>query len=217
MDRSKMKILLAAATVFFFVVAIVLFILGFAIDDISTLPKVLLIVLAVICIALTGELGFFTYLMMDTDPNYFLYSPQVKRNISVQNLTFQTVNMRMNKFLSGYASSEGRIWLDRVLDNPYLDMPSEFKPLVAYKLLYGVAESDTDAGWQCIESASDDTLKFIYNGLSENNDLEFASRLQMFMSEKPMNMTFVRDYLVRNKKYMQSKMMRYVVDNIEKF
>ena len=217
MDRNKTKILLAAATLFFFVVAVVLLIVGIVIDGIIVLPRILLILLAVICLALAGELGFLTYLMMDTNPNYFLYSTQVKRNISVQNLTFQTVNMRMNKFLSGYAASEGRIWNDRILDNPYLDMPSEFKPLVAYKLLFGLAESDTDAGWQCLENASEDTLKFICNGIAQNNDLEFASRFQSFMSEKPVNMTFVRDYLVRNKKYMQSKMMRYVVDNIEQF
>ena len=97
----------------------------------------------------------------------------------------------MNRFLSKYATSEGKIWNDRVLDNPYLEMPAEFKPLVAYKLLFGLAEKDAEAGWRCLENASDDTIHFICGGL--------------------------RDYLVRNKRYVQNKMLKYTVANIEKF
>ena len=216
MDRNKLKILLVAATVFFFIVAVVLLVLGMVLE-ISTLPKVVLIIVALLCLTLSIEFGYFTYLMIDTKPNYFLYNPQTRRNMSVQKLTFQTINARMNRFLSGYASSEGKVWNDRVFDNPYLEMPEEFKPLVAYKLLFGLAEKDSEAGWKCLENASEETVLFLTNGLELNKDSEFAAAFSNLMSQRPINIKVIRDYLVKNKRYIQSKMTKYVIDNISCF
>ena len=105
MDRSKLKIILGIATALFLIVAVVLFVLGLTLD-LAILPKVFLIIVSVLSLVLAVELGYFTYLLVDRRPNYFLYNPQSKRNISIQKLTFQTVNARMNRFLSGYATSE---------------------------------------------------------------------------------------------------------------
>lgn len=216
MNRDKIKMILLAASIFFAVVAILMLVFGIVLD-MNTLPRVIIIIISLLSFALAAELGYFLYLLADTKPNYFLYSSQAKRNISVQKLTFDTVNSRMNRYLSGFASSEGKVWNDRVLDNPYIEMGAEFKPLVAYKLLYGLAEKDSEAGWRCLENASDETILFICNGLAENGDKEFASNIHQMMSDKPVNIKPVRDYLVRNRKYIQSKMFKYVYANIEKF
>ena len=215
MDRNKLKVILGIGTALSLCVGVLLFVLSLALN-MHVFPRVMLILVSVVAVALAIELGYFTYLMMDKKPNYFLYNSQMKHNISVQKLTFQTINSRMNRFLSGYASSEGKIWNARVLDNPYLDMPQEFKPLVAYKLLYGLAEKNADAGWDCLENASDETLLFIYNGISMNNDKDFAFNFAQ-LTQRPMNINLVRDYLIRNKRYMQSKMTKYVVENIDRF
>jgi hypothetical protein len=207
---------LGIATVFFTIVAIVLFILGVTLE-LSTLPRVILIIVAILSLILAAELGYFTYLLVDRKPNYFLYNTQTKRNISVQKLTFQMINSRMNRFLSGYATSEGKFWNDRVLDDPYLDMEEIFKPLVAYKLLYGLAANDAEAGWRCLENASDDTMTFICKALRSGGDGDFASAIESIMKQKPVNIRMIRDYLIRNKKYVSNKMFRYVCENIDKF
>lgn len=216
MNRNTLKILLGVATALFLVVAVVLFVLSLSLD-LALLPKIILIIVSVLALALSVELGYFTYLLIDKKPNYFLYNPETKRNISVQKLSFATVNSRMNRFLSRYATSEGKLWNDRVFDNPYLDMPAEFKPLVAYKLLFGLAEKDADAGWRCLENASEDTVHFICGGLRANKDNDLASTLESLMAQKPVNIKVIRDYLVRNKRYLQNKMLKYAVENIEKF
>ncbi|MBE6593966.1 MAG: diacylglycerol kinase [Ruminococcaceae bacterium] len=216
MNRNTLKIALGIATVFFLIVAIVLFVLGLTLD-ISTLPRVILIIVSLLAFVLGVELGYFVYLLIDKNPNYFLYNTQTKRNMSVQKLTFQHINSRMNRYLSGYATSEGRIWNDRVFDDPYLEMEDEFRPLVAYKLLFGLAEKDAEAGWKCLENSSDDTVAFICKGLRANGDGEFATAIENVMSQKPVNIKVIRDYLIRNRKYMQNKMFKYVIDNIDKF
>ena len=215
MDRSKLKILLTAGTIVFAVVGIVLLILSLALDMI-TLLKVTLIIVSVLCLALAAEFGYFTVLVMDR-PNYFLYSSQKRRNISVQKLTFQVINARMNRFLSEYAQSEGKLWNDRVLDDPYLEMKDEFRPLVAYKMLYGLADKDSEAGWMCLENASEETIVFIRKGLELNGDNTLASTLYNMLTDRPANLSGARDYLVRNKRYIQSKMTKYVIENIDCF
>jgi hypothetical protein len=216
MDRNKLKIVLGAATAASFVVAVTLLVLGIALD-MSALPRILLIIISVLCFMLTVEMGYFMYLMMDTKSNYFLYSSQARRNVSVQKLTFGVINTRMNRFLSGYASSEGKLWNDRVLDDPYLDMPEEFVPLVAYKMLFGLADKDSEIGWKCLENASEETLMFICKGLELNRDNDFAAAFKKIMSQRPANMQVARHYLVRNKRYMQGKMTKYVIENIDRF
>jgi flagellar motor component MotA len=211
-----LKIVLGVATVFFLIVAVALLILGCTLE-MSALPRVILIIVALLALLLSVELGYFTYLLIDKNPNFFLYNTQTKRNISVQKLTFQMINSRMNRFLSGYATSEGKFWNDRVLDNPYLDMEDKFKPLVAYKLLYGLASNDAEAGWRCLENASDDTIAFICKALRANGDNEFAGTIESIMKQNSVNIKMIRDYLIRNKKYIQNKMFRYVCENIESF
>ena len=215
MDRNKLKWILIAATALALVITVVLFLLGIMLE-LGTLPKVVLLIMAAVGRALTAELGYFTYLMTDSDPNYFLYDHKSRRNIAVQKLTFQMINSRMNRVLSGYAASEGKLWNERVLDNPYLEMPEEFKPLVAYKLLFGLADKDAEAGWKCLENASDETLAFIYAGLRLNGDDQLADCLAELLA-RPVDMARARDYLVRNKRYLQGKMTKYVIDNVDKF
>ncbi len=216
MDRKKLMVVLSACAAFFLIVGIVLLILGIALEF-EALVRIILIIISVLCLALAGEIGYFAYLMIDVKPNYFLYNPSSKRNISVQKLTFQIVNSRMNRYLSGYAASEGKLWNDRVLDNPYLDIAAEFKPLVAYKMLFGLAERDAEAGWRCLENASEETIRYICGGLEAGGEKEFAAAFGGMMSERPLNIKPVRDYLVRNKKYIQAKMTKYVVENINLF
>jgi hypothetical protein len=104
-----------------------------------------------------------------------------------------------------------------VLDNPYLDMPEEFRPLVAYKLLFGLADKDSENGWRCLENASDETVIFIRRGLELKDDDKFAQTFAELMEEKPVNVAPVREYLVKNKRYIQSNMTKYVIENIDRF
>jgi dihydrofolate synthase/folylpolyglutamate synthase len=85
-------------------------------------------------------------------------------------------------------------------------------------IVYGsVADKDVDAGWKCLENASSKTIVFICESLNANSDFEFSNNFGKMMAEKPLNMPMIRDYLVRNKKYMQNRMLKYVVENINLF
>ncbi len=219
MSQNKLKLLFGAGAIVFAIIAIVMLLVGIlAIDGYTAaFVKVMVLIIAVICLAIALELGYMFYLEQDGAPNYFLYNTQTKRNIPVQKLTYQIINGRMNRFLSGYAPSEGKLWTDRIFDNPYLDMEDKFKPIVAYKLLHDLAEKDSESGWKCFEIASGETVEFLCIGLEMNNDNDMARVLRQAKNSTPLNIKYVRDYLVSNRAYLKSKLCHYVFDNIQLF
>lgn len=217
MNQKKLTAISLIGSIVFAVIALVLLIFGFVFDFNNNLTRVLVIGVAVLCFALSAE-GFYLYfLMKDTKPNYFLYNYRTKRNISVQKLTPELVSNRMNRYLSEYATSEDKIWTDQVLDNPYLEIGDEFKPVVAYKLLLDLAEFDQEEGWKCFEVASDGTIAFLVEALKMNGETNLADALLQIKSTQPFNRNHLRNYLIGNRKYLQGKMYRYVYANIQKF
>ena len=215
-QQKKIKMIIGIAAIVAAVLFLVLLVVGIVYDG-GALAKTLLIIISLLCLALAAELGYLYLLIGDTKPNYFLFNTKTNRNMSVQKLNFQVVNARMNKYLSGYAPSEGKIWTEGVFDSPELEMEEHFKPLVAYKLLFDLAERDFDAGWKCFDISSDATVDFIASAIEMNGETEMAKNLKELKANKPTNLKYVRDYLVGNRKYLQGKMFRYVVDNIDKF
>ena len=161
MEQKKLRIILLVASCVFALIAIALLVFGIVYDR-STLGKTLLIAAALLVFLLAGEIGYLYILSKDdTKPNYFLYNPKTNKNIPVQKMTFAMINTRLETYLAAYAPSEGKLWTERVFDNPYLDMGDEYKPLVAYKLLFDLALRDTEVGWNCFEAASNETIEFL--------------------------------------------------------
>ena len=216
MNQKRLKMILAIASGIALVAAIVLFVLSFTVVY-NTVTKVIMVITAVLCLALAVEVFYLFWISGDVRANYFLYDSRQGRNISVQKLGFQTINVRMNRFLSGYASSEGKLWTEKILENPYLEMEDAFKPLVAYKLLFDLAEHDNEGGWRCFEIASYETVDFLCSALEMNGDTEMAQNLRQMKASTPINVKYVRDYLVSNRHYLKEKMRRYVCENIQKF
>ncbi|MBO5883929.1 MAG: hypothetical protein J6Q78_05950 [Clostridia bacterium] len=216
MEQKKQNLTMIVIMAVLAVVGIVLFVFGCVFDG-SLFVKISAIITAVICLALAGELAYVTFFAGDMNSNYFLYDAKTKKNVSLQKLTFQTVNARMNRYISYYASSEGKLWTEGVLESPELDMGEEFKPLVAYKLLYDLAEANSENAWKCFEVCGEGTVECICSWIASAGDAEMADNIIKMKQLRPYNGAYIKDYLVRNRKYLQSRMFKYVYENIDKF
>jgi hypothetical protein len=151
--------------------------------------------------------------------NFFLYDSKKKANIPLDELDFNLINRKMTYVMTTLASSAAAAWKENVFSEDkdvFADGDDAFVPLVAYKMLYGLAEKDVEAGWNCLENSSEETIKFICDALSANGDTEFAQRVAT-VTARPMNIKAARDYLVKCKEYMRKRMHMYVVNNIDLF
>ena len=98
MDQKKTNLLVIIAAALFAVLAIALLVFGIIYDN-GVLVKVLLIVASVLVLALAAELAYLFVLSRNVVPNYFLFNPSLNVNIPAEKLTFEMVDMRMNKYL----------------------------------------------------------------------------------------------------------------------
>ena len=216
MDQKKINKLLVIAAAFFAVLAIILFVFGVTYDK-GELAKVLLIVASLFVLLLSAELSYLFLLSRKVVPNYFLFNATLNTNASPDKLTFETIDARMNKYLSSYAKNEAVLWTDGVLEKRASEIHPLFRPIVAYKLLFDIAENDSEAAWRCFLVSSDMTVEYIAGGLMQNNDRQLAAAILQLKRTKPVNMKQTRDFLVGNKKYIKKQLVSYVTENIEKF
>ncbi len=216
MDQKRANLLLKIGSAVFAVVGVALAVFGIFYDK-SILGKVLLFVGAVVVVLLAAELSYLSMMSKTVKPNFFLYNPSTNSNASPETLTFEAANARMNKYLAKFAPSEGKYWTDKVLEVSAVAIGENYKPLVAYKLLYDIAENDSEAGWKCFLLATEETVGYIADGVAQNGDAQLADALRQLKGAKPINMKQTRDFLVGNKKYIKKKFFKYVIDNIDKF
>lgn len=219
MNTKNLKNIFGIASIVFAVIGVIILAVGLFVitDDALLFLRVMSIIISVAVLALAAEFVYMYVVENDASPNYFLYDPNKQRNIDVSEMNFDVIYRKMNGYLSGYASSEGKLWTDRILESPNLDMEAKFKPAVAYRLLFGLADRDVDQGWSCFENASVETVEFVCAALESNGDNEVAKTIRHMKNTAPVNMKHVRDYLVNNKGYLKTKLCNYVYDNIALF
>ncbi len=218
MTQKKLDIILTVACAVFAVLAVVLLVFGIIYDGEHVFTKIFMIICAVLSLALAGEIAYINWFSGKGEiPNYFLYDTSSKKNVSMDKLTPAVINKRMDRYLSSLAPSEGRIWTDGVLESPELDIDDNFKPLVAYKMFFDLAFRDMEQGWKCFEMASVGTVEYLCLGLEMNGETEVAENIRKMKQTNPIQIKYIRDYIVSNASYLQTKMVMYVRENIDKF
>lgn len=218
MNGKKFSLILKIVCACFAVVGVLLLIFGIIYSGDHVFTKVFMIISAVLSLALAGELAYLVWFAKGGEaPNYFLYDSNTRKNIPADKLTVALISQKMNRYFSAYAPSEGKLWTDRILENPSLDMTDIFKPVVAYKLLFDLADRDMEKGWKCFELASYETVDFVCSALELNGETEVAGNIRKMKQVQPFQVKYIRDYLVSNRDYLQTKMLMYVRGNIDKF
>ncbi len=218
MTQKKLNLILTIACAVFAVFAVALLVIGIVYDGEHTFTKIFMFLSAALCFALALEIAYIIWFADRKEtPNYFLYDNSTKKNVTPDKLSVKVISRRMERYFSSYASSEGKLWTDGILTSNDLDMEDKFKPIVAYKLLFDLANMDMEKGWKCFELASYETVDFICSCLEMNGEMEVAGNIRKMKTVQPFQIKYIRDYLISNCKYLQTKMLMYVRENIEQF
>ncbi len=216
MEQNKSKLILLGATAASVILAIGLLAFGIVYDG-SAFAKSVLFIASFVLLLFGVELGYFFVLSRNVKPNYFLFNSSFNINIAPEKLTFDIVDKKTNGYLSGFARSEAKIWTDGVLENNRSAIAREFRPIIAYKLLFDIAESDSEGAWKCFVLASQKTVDCIAEGVAQNGDVQMAAAIRQLKAANPINMKQTREFLISNKPYIKKKLFKYVLDNIDKF
>ena len=182
--------------------------------------KVLLGLSTVLLFVLCGLAVYYLYLSRESDPNFFLYDQTEKRNIPVEELTFEKVDERLEFYLSLISDSDEELWQGAVLakSDGSFGRQDVYRPLVAYKMLYDLAEADDEVRWGLIEQAEITTMRLLTRALKQGGDAEMAQALvDLYRGDNVEEGENLRDFLTGNLKYLHSRALRYVKQHLDYF
>ena len=180
---------------------------------------ILFLILFSLCLA-------YILLTRDKDPNFFLFDRVKKKNNPINKLSFTVVNERMNFLETMVCSSEEELWKKNILENAELGYHNVYRPLLAYKMIYDLADRDLDTYWFYLYNIPTPVLSALCRALEEGGDAEFAKMLHGAIEkyrdcqepgEKKAREEKIREFVCKNMGYLRGKMMQYVKKNIDLF
>lgn len=180
--------------------------------------KFLVVVCFILLAFIAAMIIYVATQMKDVEPNFFLYDKTLRKNISIDNLTFKTVNDKMTLYISQIGETEESLWVDNVLeDHEKLGEPAEFRTVLAYKMLYDLADFDDDKHWLDFYTRGGNTVSSIADAIKKNGDIEMADTLVELKNSFNGDISDIKEFLVNNKPYLQKRMLKFVKANIELF
>lgn len=197
--------------------AVVLFIFALPNADVAY-KRVLTAVIAVLMLIMTLLIGVYLYVTRDAEPNFFLFDRVKKKNISVDNLTFQIVNERMSFFQTLVCNSPEQLWQNDILDNNVkMGYRKVFRPLLAYKMLYDLADKDIATYWDLLFHASEGTINSLCSALEQGGEKDMVKAFRYIMENQRENPAKIKEFVTGNMRYIRGRMLGYIKRNIELF
>ena len=173
----------------------------------STLYRVCLIIISILCFLMGVGLFFLLYLARDNDPNFFLYDQKTGRNISPDSLSFERVNNRMSYFMGTLATSQEKLWAEALPEasDDRFGVDGVYRPLVAYKMLYDLIEIDRPDGWRLFICASPAAIVALTSALAEGGEEAMVQSLRHAYNNAAHRDDFewVRDFVKGNEKNIE--------------
>lgn len=180
--------------------------------------KVLGTIIAILMILLAALLLFYLWLGRDTEPNFFLFDRQRKRNIPLDELTFKLANERLSFLLTAVSQSPEELWTEDVLENELkLGYRKIYRPLIAYKMLYDLADKNVDSYWNYLQGASPETVNSICLAMEQAGETEMVKAFRFIMENYRGEPAKIRNFVIGNQKYIRGRIMSYIKRNIEMF
>lgn len=180
--------------------------------------RVLTIVIAALMLLMTLLIVYYLYVTRDAEPNFFLFDRVKKKNISVDNLTFQIVNERMSFFQTLVCNSPEQLWQNDILDNNVkMGYRKVFRPLLAYKMLYDLADKDIAAYWDLLLHASPETITSLCSALEQGGEKDMVKAFRYIMENQRENPAKIKEFVTGNMRYIRGRMLGYIKRNIELF
>ncbi len=216
--KKKLPLIVMIAGIVSFIGAVLLFALAVPRAD-AAYKRVLEIILASLMLLLSLLVVLYFYVTRDAEPNFFLFDRKRKRNIPLEKLTFKIVNERMTFYLSMVCDgSVEQRWTENALENDRQLGPHRvYRPLLAYKMLYDLADKDLESDWALLYSAKPEIVNSLCSALEQGGEREIVRAFRYVMDSYRETPAKIRDFICGNQKYFCGRMVKYITKNIELF
>jgi hypothetical protein len=215
--KKRLPLIVSIVAALSLIGALLIFILVVPNAD-AAYKRVLEVILACLLLLLAGCAGYYLLITRDVDPNFFLFDRAKKRNIPVENLNFTIVNERMTFFLTMVCESVEQLWQENVLESERkLGYRRVYRPLLAYKMLYDLADKNLETYWNAMLEAKPEIIDSLCSALKQGGEHEMVKALRFILDNHRASPERIKDFVMGNQKYIRGRMLAYIKRNIELF
>ena len=174
--------------------------------------------IGILMLVLAALIGVYLWFSREKEPNFFLFDRQKKRNVDVDELTFKMANERLSFLLTTVSESTEELWTTDVLENELkLGYRKVYRPLIAYKMLYDLADKNIDEYWGYLLTSTPETVNSIAQALAQAGETEMVKAFRFIMQNYREDSAKIRNFVIGNQKYIRGRIMSYIKRNIEMF
>lgn len=217
--RQNLKLILLVLCGLLVVTGILVIVLGGGQSD--GFLKVMFIIFGIVLELLGCSVAFLAIVTGGAESaNFFLYDNKKHANVSVDDLDFARVDKKMTFVMANLSENVSEVWTKRIIFAQGSDILRENEalvPLVAYKMLYDLAERANESVWELYLTADALVIEDVVAALELNGDTELGNAFKFLFENAAGSYERTAKFLADNKKYIQSKMLKYVKANVEKF
>ena len=217
--KQNLKLILFALCGLLVVAGILVITLGGGQSD--GFLKAMFVVFGIVLVLLACSLAFLAIVLGDGEPaNFFLYDNKRGMNVPVGELDFARVDKKMTFVMTNLTENASEVWTKRIIfaeSSEILRENEALVPLVAYKMLYDLAQRANEGVWKQYLAADALVIEDVAAALELNEDSELGNAFKLLFEMAAGSHERTAKFLADNKKYIQTKMLKYVKTNIEKF
>ena len=215
--KKKLPVIMAIVAVLCLIGAALILIFPVRLAD-ATYKLVMGVIIASLMTVLALLIFVYLWLCRDTEPNFFLFDRQKKKNIDIDDLTFKMANERLTFLLTTVSDSAEELWTQDVLENELkLGYRKVYRPLIAYKMLYDLADKNVEDCWELLLKSTPETVLSISRALTQAGETEMVKAFRFIMQNYREEPAKIRNFVIGNQKYIRGRIMTYIRRNIEMF
>ena len=178
--------------------------------------KIGFFITAAMVAVLIGLLCYLLWLNQDKERNYFLFDRRLGKNIRVEDVTFRMVNEKMSAYITDHFENAEKLWMSNAwVRGDGFGANGEYRSLVAYKMLFDLADKDKVDDWDFFAETSGEVITRLCEAIANSGDRNLAQKLLYIRQNCGVEIAPLRSLLLGNKKYLAGRMLGLVRRNIE--
>ena len=150
--------------------------------------------------------------------NYFLYDAEHQKKIPKHELSFELIEKGISLYLEEYVDDAVLLWeeIPQKLRMRLGDEP-QFRPLVAYRMLYALSDLSPRDVRVVFEGADDRTVSYLCRSLADVGDKQMADFLFDLKKKGEGATTKVVGFFRKNRTLFEERMLRFVKEHLREF
>jgi hypothetical protein len=184
----------------------------------TLLDKILMVIAAVLLLAVSSIFFILFGISFGKRCNAFLYDKKLKREIGVEELTFEKVREFLDLYMGVAFHGKKSVSFSDFSREDFLEpVPKVYHPLFLMRILLAWMEFGSDEQWKDFAETDKATVDTIVDILFNAGEEEISSRLLYLRATYTGDVTEIKEFLTNNLEYFKGFILDYVKKNIHVF